>query len=279
MIDIRAMTAADLPLGLRLKDQAGWNQTESDWRRVLDLQPDGCFVAQLDGRPVGTTATSIFESIGWVSMVLVEDSVRRCGIGTRLMEYALAYLDARGIRTIRLDATPLGRPLYEKLGFVLEYDLARWEGTAACGERPAGVCPAAAEHLDAICALDRQATGTNRRQLLERLFQERPDAMHVFMVDRQVAGYRSLRFGSRAVQIGPVAALNAIAGRALADAAMFDCAARPVFIDIPQQNAAATEWAASKGLRVQRLLTRMRRGPPVHDRPEQLWGSFGPEKG
>ncbi len=51
MLRVRPMSAADVPLGLRLRGQAGWNQTEADWRRFLGLQPDGCFVAELDGAP------------------------------------------------------------------------------------------------------------------------------------------------------------------------------------------------------------------------------------
>ena len=49
MIRIRTMTVRDIPLGLRLARQAGWNQTEADWRRFLDLEPEGCFVGELDG--------------------------------------------------------------------------------------------------------------------------------------------------------------------------------------------------------------------------------------
>src|SRR5439155_11821304 len=60
MIHIRLMTQTDLPLGMRLKTANGWNQTEADWRRYLDLQPDGCFVAMLDGTPVGTLTSCIF---------------------------------------------------------------------------------------------------------------------------------------------------------------------------------------------------------------------------
>ena len=32
VLRIRALTAADIPLGMRLKAQAGWNQLEADWR-------------------------------------------------------------------------------------------------------------------------------------------------------------------------------------------------------------------------------------------------------
>jgi GNAT superfamily N-acetyltransferase len=279
MILIRKMTVDDVPLGMRLKDQAGWNQTESDWRRILALQPDGCFVAELDDRPVGTTCTCVLGSIGWLAMVLVEESVRSRGIGTRLVQHAVEYFDRAGVRTMRLDATPLGRPVYEKLGFLAEYELARWTGTAGGGQLAADVCPARPEHLEAICTLDREGTGTDRRRLLARLYDESPAAVQIVMSEGQIAGYSMLRRGSRAVQIGPVVASDAAAGRALCDAALQRCAGQPVVLDTPAENLPAMEWAQSHGLKIERPLTRMRRGEPVYDRPTQLWASFGPEKG
>jgi len=128
VIHIRRMTTADIPLGMQLKEQAGWNQTEADWLRFLDLEPDGCFVAEWNGEPVATTTTCILGDVAWVAMVLVDAGVRRHGIGTALMQQALRFLDERNVRSIRLDATPLGRPVYEKLGFVPDYQLARFDG-------------------------------------------------------------------------------------------------------------------------------------------------------
>src|SRR6516164_99823 len=109
MIRVRPMTADDLPLGLRLSEASGWNQVEADWQRFLDLQPDGCFVAEYDGTPVGTTTTCIFDSVAWIAMVLVEEAVRGRGVGTELMRHAIRFLDGRGVTTVRLDARPMGR--------------------------------------------------------------------------------------------------------------------------------------------------------------------------
>ena len=96
MIELRTMTCQDIPLGMRLKHQAGWNQTEDDWRRFLDLEPGGCFVALQAGRPLGTVATFVFGPVGWIAMVLVDEEARHGGIGTQLVEHALEYLDTRG---------------------------------------------------------------------------------------------------------------------------------------------------------------------------------------
>src|SRR5271166_6332252 len=81
VMHIRLMTAADVPLGMRLKQQNGWNQLEADWVRALDLQPDGCFVAELDGTPVGTVTTCIFGAVAWIAMMLVEETMRGRGLG------------------------------------------------------------------------------------------------------------------------------------------------------------------------------------------------------
>src|SRR5262245_32370282 len=127
MLSIRALTAADIPTGMRLKEQAGWNQLESDWRRLLELQPDGCFLAEHEGRAVGTVTTCRFGGVAWIAMMLVDAAFRGRGFGRALMLHALNDLDSRGIRSIRLDATPLGRPLYESLGFVAEAEFIRFQ--------------------------------------------------------------------------------------------------------------------------------------------------------
>src|SRR5215468_10104666 len=105
MLRIRTMTDNDLSLAMSLKDQAGWNQTEADWQRFLAMEPAGCFVAEWDGRPVGTTVTCILGSVAWVAMVLVDPEFRGKGIGKALMTHALDFLESQSVPSIRLDAT------------------------------------------------------------------------------------------------------------------------------------------------------------------------------
>ena len=281
MLHIRLMTSADVPLGMRLKAQANWNQTLSDWRRFLDLEPDGCFVAEQDGEPVGTTTTCVFDTVAWIAMVLVDTAARGQGIGTRLVDHALAELDRRGIQSVRLDATALGRPIYENLGFVAQYELLRMEGTTWQVDRsPTNAAPVTRARLDEVIALDALATGTDRRRLLERLYHEQPERMLAICDDRgKIAGYAAFRDGSRATQIGPAAAKSPEAGRALLDTVVARLAGQPIFVDIPSENQAAVGWATSGGLTVQRPFTRMCRGQPTHDRRDVLWASSGPEKG
>lgn len=284
MIHFRLMTPRDVPLGMRLKDQAGWNQTEADWQRCLHLQPDGCFVAERDGVAVGTVTTCIFGPIAWIAMVLVDAAFRGQGIGRTLLDRALAFLDCRGVSTMRLDATPLGRPLYEKRGFVEEYTLTRFEGVARHVGFPANprdklaVAAMRPEHQERVIRFDRQVTGTDRAKLLRHLYSEAPVEWMLAIRGEELLGFSAARAGSRAWQIGPCLA-TAEAGRLLLADALARRAGQRVFLDVPAENRAAVAAVTEAALVPQRPLYRMCRGPKPHECVEQLWTSFGPEKG
>lgn len=278
MIQIRPMTEADLPFSLGLSLNAGWNQNEADWRRCLDLQPDGCFVAEWDGIPAGTTTISIFGDVAWVAMVLVEERLRGRGIGMALMRHALAFVDEQHVTSVRLDATPLGQPLYEKLGFAQEFRLARYDGILSAAPAVEGVEAAIPEQWHALAALDEAVTGTNRRALLFRLFAERPESVRVTREGANPTGFMASRAGTRAVHLGPCIAAPDASPLLFLDA-WGRYAGQRVFVDIPVLNTAATRAAEAQGLTVQRYLTRMCRGAPPGGRPDWLWAGFGPEKG
>src|SRR6476619_1151636 len=118
--EIRLLFESDSPAAMRLKEAAGWNQTEEDWRRLLALEPNGCFAAVKDDRLVGTTTTTTYgNELAWIGMVLVDPHERRQGIATKLMNVAMDYLNGK-VATVKLDATALGKPVYEKFGFHVE---------------------------------------------------------------------------------------------------------------------------------------------------------------
>jgi len=278
MIKIRLMTIDDLRLGLRLSRQAGWNQIESDWLRFMNMEPEGCFVAELDGCSVGTTTTCIFENVAWIAMVLVDKESRGQGVGTKLLKHSLDYLDGLKVKTVRLDATAAGRPIYEKLGFVPEYELARFEGIARLGTTGPVITETVPELFADMIEFDRQMTGTNRAKMLSLLFKEFPENAHIQTHHDKIDGFITMRPGANAVQIGPcIAAMNA--GPALLSDALNRCAGKAVFVDIPAGNVHAVKIAESSGLKIQRRFMRMCRGERIKDNIKTIWAGSGPEKG
>src|ERR1043165_5276286 len=168
-LEIRLLFESDIPAAMELKEAAGWNQTEADWRRLLSLEPNGCFGAVKDGRLVGTTTTTIYGELAWIGMGLVEPQQRRQVIAAKLMNAAVEYLEGK-VETIKLDATALGQPVYEKFGFEVESEVERWAGTASStareSHRPVVMDDAAVRDL---LNLDRLAFTADRSQLIEKL--------------------------------------------------------------------------------------------------------------
>lgn len=272
------MTAADLPLGLRLSDAAGWNQLAADWQRFFDLQSDGCFVAEWDGTAVGTTTTCIFGSVAWIAMVLVDEAVRGRGVGTQLMAHALRFLDERKIATVRLDARPMGQPLYERLGFVEQYRIAHYEGTLPAIEKTKEIEDASVAEWEALMALDFQVTRTDRRRLLSLLFAEHPRHIRILRVGPHVQGYCTARPGRKTTRLGPCIATAAAGPLLWADAGK-RYAGQLISLDVPVPNQTAIQWVEAHGLTARHTLTRMCRGVPLVEEVVSLWGSSGPEKG
>lgn len=275
---IRPLSAGDIPFALALCRQNHWNQLAGDWQRQLGLEPAGSFLAECGGQPAGTACYTAFADIAWISLVLVDRFRRRQGIGTALLRHVISVLDALGMASIRLDATPLGRPVYEKLGFQSEFALARMVGTLGMVEKPADVRPMDAGDLPEICRLDQAVTGTRRDRLLRLLFEGDPTSLRVFAPAGRIEGFLLARPGANAWQLGPVQGSPRAAHALLRDAA-HRLAGQRVYLDVPIDHAAAVALAQSLCLVEERRFLRMRRGRPIAEDLERYWSAFGPEKG
>jgi GNAT superfamily N-acetyltransferase len=258
---LRPMTARDLPVVMELKNLAGWNQTEADWRRYLAVYPAGCLAALHNDRLVGTVITAWYgDRFAWISMMLVHPEFRSRGIGRRLMEQALA--NAAGCPLIGLDATALGRPLYAKLGFVDSYTIQRMVHPRAGRLREAQGEVRALRHAEwsALFALDRLVFGADRTALLSCLVNERPDLARVLCHQSHLSGACLGRNGSNYTQIGPVIAAQVSEARSLVAAAMDMVAGQPAVIDVPDSQPEFGQWLREVGFVPQRTLWRMFHG-------------------
>lgn len=278
-LHIRAMNPADIPAGMRLKDIAGWNQTREDWQRFLQFNPEGCFVAERGGQVAGTVATIIYEGrLAWIGMVLVDPGFRGQGIGTALLAHAVAYLDARRIPCIKLDATPQGQPLYERLGFKVEYEIERCLLRRAVST--AATSPRKTEDLDAIVAIDRDAFGVDRGALVRSLAGAAPELVVLASQGESLEGYALGRRGSLADHLGPWIARDERAARVILEDFLARSGRDTIFVDLLRENRWARALVNDKGFAFSRPLTRMYRGENASPgRPDLVGAILGPEFG
>ena len=281
-MQLRVMTEQDIPGGVRLNTVVGWNQTEADWERFLAASRNGCFAMDDKGKIVGTAATFPFESrFAWISMVLVDPDYRNQGIGTSLLRRAIEYLDDTGIPTLKLDATPAGKPLYKKLGFVTEYEIDRWvlkrTVTDKSTQQSVVTTP---EKLSEVLEFDRVTFGADRSALLRSLNERAPDLTSIALQNGRLTGYVFGRRGLFADHLGPWMAQDGESSRALLEKFLRRSSRDTIIIDAFRSNRIACELLREHGFSTVRLLTRMYRGPnSFPGNPASLCAIMGPEFG
>ncbi|WP_237317967.1 GNAT family N-acetyltransferase [Streptomyces sp. JJ36] len=265
-LPIRPLSPYDLPACLDLATARGWTREEHKWRLLLTAgqgygidAPDrphaliGAFVLTPYGStdPAAPGGGTAYTSVG---MVLVAERFQRRGLGLRLMEHALA---ASGDAVPFLTATPQGRPLYEKLGFkpvgrlgILTGHFTPPPGAAAPGGARVGaatVRPATAADLRDVLALDAQAFGADRTELLARL----PAFADRFVVAEDgtgtVSGFAAAWPNEDVTVLGPVVARDLPTAQAL----ITDLGTHttgPVRYDVDAHHSALVDWLRERGL-------------------------------
>jgi GNAT superfamily N-acetyltransferase len=245
---IRRLGPADIKRCVALSVDRGWSPERAKWSLLLAASevfgvdaPDGRGLA---GAVVLTRWGPDLASVG---MMLVAARYGRRGLGRALMEHLLAV--AGPDAAVTLFATDMGRPLYEKLGFVPVRRNVSFLGTfrplppkAGHGIRAAGRAD-----LSAILAVDRAAFGADRAAVVGRL-PGFADRIAVIENGHGIAGYAAAwRNHVTSTVIGPLVAPDAEAATWL----IAELAARartPVRLDLDPDRADLPAWAHAHGL-------------------------------
>jgi|GEM_PF-1223280 len=97
-----------------------WGKIILGFLKLMGKEPFKLFVAEADGKLVGTTMVNIKGKIGYIVAVMVHPIYRRKGIATKLMKNALNYTQKKKLSRAILDVVSTNIPakgLYRKLGF------------------------------------------------------------------------------------------------------------------------------------------------------------------
>lgn len=272
------MTVADVSAGHALSRAAGWNQRAEDWTRLLSGNA-GRFVAAVepDGRVVGTAGAACYgQDLAWICMVLVDAAARGQGIGTRLMEEVLGRV--ADVHVVGLDATPLGRPVYAKLGFREGATFLRMGAAGGGGGAPHDpALELTAAGMDEVLALDREVFGADRSHVLGWARDRAP--AWCLREEGRVTAYSFARAGEHSWHIGPIVARTPAAATRLLATARSAVTGR-VIVDVAAGDPSWIAGVTALGFTEQRPLLRMYRGTtPPPGRPALQFAIFGPEFG
>jgi predicted N-acetyltransferase YhbS len=237
---IRTMTEADMGFALEMIRLEGWRgETEHVFRGFLELDPNGCSIAQEDGSPIGMCVAVSYGHCGFLGELIVFEEFRGHGFGRKLMQHSIDYLEKAGCRSICLDGDEPATTLYEKLGFVHVCKSLRFLGTITGRETPS-VRPMARDDLEAIASIDREVFGADRFRYLERRFRLFPELCRTMVSCDGVSGYAMGQPGVGVISVGPwVVIESAASGLDLLRSLAVEVGDSPLRIGVLESNSIA----------------------------------------
>ena len=165
------------------------------------------------------------------------------------------------VKSIKLDATPAGRPVYLKLGFKDEYTLYRMTNTSVSiktrSEVPVKTGPMQAEDIPEVSAFDKKIFGADRAELIVSLYESYPELARLIKENNKITGFCLGRRGARFTQIGPVYASSSLGAIALIQSALDHLTGMAVVVDIPASKSELFGWLEGCGFISQRSFERM----------------------
>jgi len=282
-IVFRSIQSEDIANCKLLSDAEGWNQTEKDWQLLVGDQQNICLLAEKEHQIIGTaTAMNYSGKVAWIGMVLVEKSYRGKGIGKMLLSNLLNEL--RLFKSVKLDATPAGQPLYEKLSFKNEYLIHRMTTPSINNFQPfhSGITPEPVliSDIPEIIAYDTSVFGAERTTLITSLINDNCDNFWYIKRNRRITAFALGRQGRKYYQIGPVFASSLIETLIILSQTLLKLAGNPVVVDVPAQNVELVNWLNSVGFVRQRDFVRMYLNQNLcPGKPENQFLMCGPEFG
>lgn len=259
-LSVRVMSRADLDLAVEWAAAEGWNPGRRDAANFHVADPSGFLMGFVDDQPVACISVVRYgDGYGFLGFYIVAPEWRGRGHGMAIWQAGLQHL---GNRVIGLDGVVAQQDNYRRSGFVLAHRNIRFGGRAQTGpfSGQAELVDAARIGFDRLAAFDRRFFPASRDAFLVRWLATPGHHALAAVVNGEIAALGVIRPCGRGRKIGPLYAETPALAADLLAALCGDAGDEPVFLDVPENNAAAIRLAEAAGLTPEFETARMYRG-------------------
>ncbi|WP_229632115.1 GNAT family N-acetyltransferase [Pseudoduganella violaceinigra] len=227
----------------------GWNPGLQDAASFYAADPDGFLLGTLEGQAVASIfAVRYGAGFGFIGGYIVRPEFRGKGLGMAIWQAGMAHLAGRNVG---LDGVLAQQANYARSGFKLAHRNVRYEGRGSNMPQHDWVLPLGPQHIAELLDYDRAFFPGDRTQFMRRWLQQDGSVTLGVHDGGVLKGYGVLRPCRAGFKIGPLCTespavadelMHALRGRVPLD--------EPVFLDVPEPNAAAVALAARHGMQV-----------------------------
>lgn len=272
------MKPSDITFCKGLTDIEQWGYVEEDFKRLIDYEPNGCFIAWRGDEQIGMITTTSYGTYAFLGSLIVRNDVRRKGVGLRLMKRALDYLTKKGSSTIELDGVFPAVTLYRRLGLNDKYLSLRFIKTPTAHHKEKSTYHTPQENVDDIIYFDRVKTGLDRAKVLERLLNDLPHSVYTIR-EKDMKAYALIRPRTgNVLMIGPFIAEHRAFAEILLSQIGRIYSHKTLTIGVPAVNNDAVALIIKHGFIYKQPSLRMYRGKRINYE-RHIYGILSPEKG
>lgn len=244
---IRIMTRREVDLAAEWAAEEGWNPGIHDADCFYYTDPDGFFIGELDGEPIGCiSAITYRDNFGFIGFYIVKPQYRGKGYGIQIWNRAMEYLKGRNIG---LDGVVAQQDNYKKSGFKLAYRNVRYEGITGFSDS-SGTMNLSNIPFKELLDYDKKMFSLARPEFLKLWIMQPEGAALGIRKDGNLAGYGVIRACRNGFKIGPLFADNEdIAERLFNGLNSRVPEGEPIFLDTPDPNNEAIALAERHGMK------------------------------
>lgn len=235
---VNKITKEQMSFLIQMAKEQGWNPGLDDADAFYAADPDGFFIAELEGEPIGCiSAVSYSDNFGFVGFYVMKKGFEGNYFGSQLALKATRYLYGKNVG---LDGVIDRIDNYTRLGFKFAYPNARYEFLVPdvlehtlCGK----IQTYSDELYSAVCQYDTQCFPADRSKFLKTWLNTPNSQTKVIVDNGRIRGYSVVRKCDSGYKIGPLFADGLLQAENLFLEIISTLpAGEKVFLDIPEIN-------------------------------------------
>ena len=265
-IEIKPLFKTDIPHLLHLQPE-DWNDIRFVFNQFIEYDFFYGVKAIFNEQIIGIGEILFNKNTAWIGVIVVDKKYRNQGIGSFITAHLSKLIASKNKTSQLLLATPLGQPVYHKLGFrhVSDYVFLK----RRTGEKPLSfkanhknIINYDPVYFSQIAALDQLAMGEDRSEILLHFTKDAK-----LFVDDQLEGFYLPNLGD-----GLIIANNNKAGFELLK---IKWATKNELLILPAENLEIIEFAQSHGFEPFRYAAKMILGKAVDWNPQMIYHRVG----
>lgn len=241
-LTIRKMSEEEIKIAVDWAAEEGWNPGLNDAACFYRTDPDGFYLGEIDGKPVGCiSVVSYLGVFGFLGFYIVHPDYRARGYGIQIWNEAIKYLRNHNIG---LDGVVTQQDNYKKSGFKLAYRNIRYEGSSVDSVKDSeSIISADKIAFDKLLKYDSNFFPVQREKFL-KCWVNMPDSYSFVFNDNGIKGMGTIRKCRRGWKIGPLFSDNAEIAELLFNSLCSKIENNSaVFLDVPEVNPDAVALA------------------------------------